>query len=124
MHLILSDAGKRLTDRFVGKTNDELFDTVWNALFGEGETEIGEIATEECWAKHNITLPIDVFDHVRVFQFDEGATTRIIWKSTVGNGDVVTSETIVPVGYVECVFDQLSDVLNQLAAWEKSMKSP
>lgn len=121
MHLILSDAGKRLTDRFVGKTKEELFDTVWSALYGEVKTGFEEIATEECWAKHNITLPVDVFDHVRVFQFDEGQKSRIIWRSTDGEANTVTNETTVPVGYTEKVFEQLSDLLHQVIEWEKSM---
>jgi hypothetical protein len=124
MHWILSDARKRLTDRFVGKTKDELFDTVWNTLYGENETGVEEIANEECWAKHDITIPVDVFDRVHVFQFDEGATSRIIWRSTVGNEDIATSEIVIPVGYTEQVFAQLFDVLNQVFEWEKSMRSP
>jgi hypothetical protein len=95
MHLILSDAGKRTTTRLAGKEKGELFNIVWTTLYGEENTGMEEIAVDECWAKHNITLPVDVFDHVRVFQFDEDNESRILWCSTSGISDSVVHEVRV-----------------------------
>jgi hypothetical protein len=121
MHLILSDAGKRRAERFIGLPKDELFNLVWNVLYGDKTTGMEDIAIDECWAKHNITLPVDVFDHVRVFQFDEGSTSRILWRP-VSDGECVTREHSVPIGYTERVFEELSGLLNQITIWENSMK--
>ncbi len=114
MHLILSDAGTRMNPRFTAMNKDLLFDTVWKAIYGDEKTGIEDLAVEECWAKHNITLPVDVFDYVRVFQFDEEGVSRLIWRSMEEDGDKLTHETRVPIGTTERVFLELSDALTQL----------
>jgi hypothetical protein len=123
MHLILSDAGKRHTQRFVGLPKDELFITVWNALYGDENPEVDAIATDECWAKHNVTLPVDVFDNVRVFQFDEGSASRILWRSIDQNCPSAVYEVRIPIGSTETVFSQLYNLLTEIAAWEESSRS-
>jgi hypothetical protein len=118
MHLIFSDAGKRETSRFVGKGSDDLFDTVWSTLYGDGRNGLEDVANEECWAKHDITIPIDVFDNVRVFQFDEGAVSRIIWKAIGENMDESVHEVVTPRGATEQVFQRLHALLESLVEWE------
>jgi hypothetical protein len=124
MHLILSDAGKRHTERFVGLPKDKLFTTLWNALYGDDKSGFEEIANEECWAKHNITLPVDVFDHVRVLQFDEHSISRILWSRIADDKHSTINEIIVPTGCTERAFDQLFALLNQITTWEVSVRSP
>lgn len=122
MHLILSDAGKRHTQRFVGLPKDELFTTLWNALYGDENPEVDDIANDECWAKHNITLPVDVFDNVRVFQFDEGSASRILWRSITQHCASAVYEVRIPTGFAETVFSQLSKLLTEITAWEESIR--
>ena len=115
MHLILSDAGTRINPRFDAMDKELLFDTVWKAIYGDEKTGLGNLAVEECWAKHNITLPVDVFDYVRVFQFDEKDFSRLIWRSMKEDSDKGTNETRVAIGTTERVFVELSDVLTLLS---------
>jgi len=124
MQLIVSDSGVRHTHRLVGLPKNNLFSLVWTALYGEKDRELDQIAEHECWAKHNITLPIDVFDGVRVFQFDEGAVSRILWRFTTDNDDRAVHEVDVSLGCTEDVFSRLSNLLIEVSAWEESMRAP
>lgn len=102
MHWIVTDAGRRRTKRFAGKGKAELFRTIWNALYG-ATAEMEEISVEECWAKHNVTIPVDVFDHYLILQFDEEDESRVIWGHTQemldqGVQDSQVYEARIPLG--------------------------
>jgi len=123
MHLILSDAGTRRNQRFFGMPKSDLFDIIWNTIYGDAETGMEQMAEDECWAKHNISLPVDVFDYVRILQFDEGAFSRIIWRTVGDDLSSVTHEARVPIGSTERVFIELSTLLTNLENWEKSTRA-
>ncbi len=124
MHLIFNDAGKRNTPRFVGLDKEALFDTVWSTMYGDGKTGMEELAIEECWAKHDITIPVDVFAYVRVYQFDDGLNSRILWKSFVETEGGIVKEIIIPLGTTESVFRELRNLLEQLTEWEEAQRFP
>lgn len=119
MHFIMSDGGKRRTPGLLGKNKIDLFETVWCTLFGDETTGAEAQANDECWAKHDITIPVDVFDYVRVFQFDEGESSRIIWRSFGDDCKAIVNEIIVPSGTVESAFHELNRLLETLTEWEK-----
>jgi hypothetical protein len=122
MYRILWDAGKRSTSRFDNRPAAELFETVWSVLYGETTSEIEELAVEECWVKHRVTLPADVFAGVHVFQFDERAVSRVIWKNFAGVVESPLSEVVVPLGTIESVYSELNEILERLTKWEESIR--
>jgi len=123
MYRILWDAGKRHTLRFNGLPAKQLFEALWSMLYDTPTKELEEIATEEYWVKHRITLPADVFEGVHIFQFDEGEKSRIIWSSLTDSTDSSVNEIIVPTGTVESVYAQLSELLEELSIWEEATRN-
>lgn len=119
MHHIISDAGKRSNSRFVGMKTEELFDFVWQVLYGGESSGTDEIAIDECWAKHNITIPVDVFDGIRLFQFDEFNYTRLLWRSSENSGSTPTYEYRTPLGTTEQCFFELNHTLDEMRRWRE-----
>ncbi|MEQ1902868.1 MAG: Imm42 family immunity protein [Pirellulaceae bacterium] len=119
MTLILSDANRRKTIRFEGLSKETIFNDVWTTLFGDTNTGLEKIAQDECWVKHNITIPVDVFDNVKVFQFDEQFSSRIIWREMPETNDAAIREFRIPIGVTETVFKQLFEILNELLLKEE-----
>jgi len=123
MAWILFDAGNRSNSRFFGLPKEVLFDTIWETRYGDNDTGMEDVASDECWVKHSIEVPVDVFDQIQVLQFDEGEVSRIIWRASPYGKDMGTHEVRVPLGTTEAVFSQLSDLLEQLTEWEKSLRN-
>lgn len=124
MYRILWDANNRSTERFHKLPAGELFETVWSAIYGNATAEQEELSMEECWVKHRITLPADVFKEVCIFQFDEEAKSRIIWRSFANPTDSSVHEVVVPTGTTESVYLQLNELLESLSLWEKKHRLP
>lgn len=122
MHLIVSDAGLRKTARFLGMEKEKLFSIVCDTLYGDEKTGMEDVANDECWAKHNIAIPVNVFDHVHVFQFDEEKISRILWKSLAELGKSTVNEVVLPLGTTEYAFQELQRQLEKLTDWEKTMR--
>jgi len=66
---------------------------------------------------------VDVFDHVKIFQFDEHLASRIIWRDVAETNESTIREIRIPLGVTENVFKQLFDILNELLAKEESMRA-
>ena len=67
MKTILNDQGNRYHQGLYCLETTDLFKRLDNALFGYGTSKYDEIANEECWARFNITLPVDIFDKCKIF---------------------------------------------------------
>lgn len=119
MNYIISDSNQRKTSRFIGKPKEVISDLAWTTIYGNVDTGFEQVAQEECWAKHDITLPLDVFSSVRVYQFDEGVQSRIIWRDLADIKSPVTYEIRVPLGTTEEVFKQLEELLDSLLQKEE-----
>lgn len=124
MGWILSDSGRRRTERFVGESKENLIQKIRSCFFGCVDPAIDEVSINECWAKHNITIPVDVFDGCLVLQFDENCESRLIWSQTTGLTDAAASvvEVRVPLGTTELVFSSLFDYLNTLLSFAEGQE--
>jgi Immunity protein 42 len=122
MHWKIADANQRKTLRFQGQPKEKVFNDLSSALYGdpvELSADWDEIIVDECWAKHDITIRMDVLNYTTVYQVDEDTESRIIWIINKENRDSPINEIRVPLGYTENVFLQLFRLLNQLLEREE-----
>ncbi|MCP4352055.1 MAG: hypothetical protein GY795_41860 [Desulfobacterales bacterium] len=102
---VLRDKGNRSHHALFCLEKTELFRRLNEALFGYEISQYYETANDECWARFNITLPVDVFDNWKVFLIEGKETARIIYRNPDTEDAVVHEEFIAPGEFDEIIED-------------------
>jgi len=106
LRTVVRDNGNRENPSLFKLTAEELYRRLDSALYKEN-SKYESLAQEECWARFQIHLPVDIFDFWKVYLVDSPPVARIVYSFS--EGSVV--EVNLPAG----IFDQaITDVFNAL----------
>lgn len=121
MRQIVLDGHTRQNEDFEPLTCDEAFQRFTKTLYGPNNTGLETRAVEEAWAKHDVTLGLDVFQGYRILQFDAHDKTRLICGVRSDDNRWHLTETQVPLGTTGLVFRKFYDLLTRLEKWQESV---
>lgn len=113
MKTILRDNGNRFHQGLYCLETIDLFKRLDDALFGHGSSQYDEVANEECWARFNITLPVDIFDKCKIFLVENKENARIIYKCPDVEDENI-SEIFLTQGLFDQIIEEAYNVLDSL----------
>jgi|GEM_PF-2960836 len=73
----IGDCGKRSSERFYAMTGHDAYSMLRAGLV-VGDPNLGEFVEAESWARFDISLPVDVFDHWRMYLIDCKNRSRLL----------------------------------------------
>ena len=73
----VGDCGDRDSSRFCSLAGFDAFSLVHRGLF-DSDDAISREVEDERWARFDVSLPVDVFDHYRMYCFDCGTESRLL----------------------------------------------
>lgn len=82
-------------------------------MFGYGTSKYDEIANEECWARFNITLTVDIFDKCKIFLIENQKNARIIYRYPDVEGKNII-ETFLNKGLFDKIFEDAFKAIESL----------
>jgi hypothetical protein len=111
LRTVVTDNGNRENVNLFYLSSAELYFRLDSALYG-GETgeksRYEELAENECWARFQVDIPVDIFDRWKVYLIDCPPDARIIYYS-------FDSQKIFEYKLQSGVFDQvITDAFNTL----------
>jgi hypothetical protein len=109
---VLRDKGYRLNDELFAMSTDELAIVLDRGLFGRNPSPYDERSMEEEWARHNLTLTVDIFDGWKVFGVESDWNLRIVVMKTDGSAPI--RETLLRRGECDEVLEQTFRELDHL----------
>ncbi len=104
---IVRDNGNRQDLNLFKLPAEELYRRL-DTLYGRNP-EYEDVAQEECWARFQIDLPLDIFDHWKIYMVECESEARIVYSNPGG----IIVEEILELGIVDKV---ISDTFNELTA--------
>lgn len=90
--------------------SENLFYLLSGKAFLEDNIEMEKKATEEQWARFNLSIPLDVLGDVSLFLIDSINDSRIIFIDDKGE----CFQTYIERGYVDKVYLQLYNELDMI----------
>ncbi|MGL6337913.1 MAG: Imm42 family immunity protein [Waterburya sp.] len=103
---VVRDNNNREHQSLFDLSAEELYQRLNSAMY-EDNSEYERIAQEECWARFQIDIPVDIFDNWKVFLVERSSKARIVYSYSEGN--------VVEVQFPSGVFDQaITDAFNTL----------
>ncbi len=106
---ILRDNGNRTNNKLFILDSIDLFNRLNNALYACDIDIYDSLAIEETWARHNVSLPIDILDDWKIFMVENNTKIRIIIKNVLEQS--IKETTLVP-GEFDNVISELFKELN------------
>lgn len=107
---IIKDSGNRINETFFYMESENLFYLLSGKAFLEDNIEMEKKATEEQWARFNLSIPLDVLGDVSLFLIDSINDSRIIFIDDKGE----CFQTYIERGYVDKVYLQLYNELDMI----------
>lgn len=81
---VVGDNGKRKDATLFALPTEELYNRLDSALY-QGDSDYELTAQDECWARFQIHLPVDIFDDWKIYLIDSPSVARVIYKHCDGN---------------------------------------
>jgi hypothetical protein len=113
MSELLRDAGDREGRGLFELGASALYERLDAALYGGGDDALDEQATDECWARFNLTLPVDVFSGWKVFMVERAPEARLVFYDFKGEPRTVM-EAELRAGEVDDVLRAAYEELDRL----------
>lgn len=83
LELKLGDAGNRENERLFSLDTRSLIRTLADSMYGNPvDDSIVRMATEEQWARHDVTPPLDVFNQWQIFLLEQGDIGRCVYHNS------------------------------------------
>jgi Immunity protein 42 len=98
---VVRDNGNRENINLFKLSSEELYRRLDCALYGgwDGDSEYEKLAQEECWARFQIHLQVDIFDHWKVYLIDSPPEARVVYSFAEGS--------VVDINLISGTFDQV-----------------
>jgi hypothetical protein len=81
----VGDSGNRHGQRFCSMTVGETFSLVQSGLF-ESDASLTTLVEDESWARFDVSIPVDVFDGIRMYLFDCSDCSRLLIGNRLPDG--------------------------------------
>lgn len=103
---IVKDNGHRAHTKLFELSASDLFIRLESSLYGFKQSEYDELALQECWARFNLALPVDIFDGYKVYLVENVDEARIIFRN---HQSEEIQEKVIPRG----MFDEVVSIAQQ-----------
>jgi hypothetical protein len=100
LNRVVKDTRKFCHTRLSKASTQEIYNLLSRALYTPS-TEYDDIAVEECWARFEIGLPVDVFDGWHIFLLEDDSEAKIIYSKFNNN----IMELKLPTGFFDKVIE-------------------
>jgi hypothetical protein len=106
---VTRDIGKRTDPKLFNLSAEELYRCLHSSLY-EPQSEFEKTGLEECWARFQIGLGIDICDNWKVYLVESDTKARIIYSYL--DGSIV--ETKLPLGFFDEVISRTYHEINEM----------
>jgi len=116
---LLRDGGRRRNPRLFGLSARQIADVLDDALYLGQNAEYESVATDEQWARNNVTMSLDVFSGWKLFLIEQGDVARLV----VLRSNQEVEEFQLNEGEFDSVIALAREALDQLYETERRNES-